>query len=164
MDSKDDVSLTSFRPLSPDTSKSSFSLARLFQRKRPEARVEVKIDSSKKHRPVSPLVSPRSSPQLQKRAFATKSPELLRSWSASPLIGRKTSPQSSAGIGGRRAPPGYRNVHAVLGRLNAAADGRGQVSTEYTLWPPLTVSILEKFIVGNIMSAFDLSVLKPKPK
>ena len=129
MDSEDDVRLTSFRPLSPDTSQSSFSLARLFQRKRPEARVEVKIDSTKKHRPVSPLVSPRSSPQLQKRVSTTKNPELPRSWSASPLIGRRrTSAPGSVGIGSRRNSPGYRNVHAVLGRLNAAADGRGQVS------------------------------------
>ncbi|KAM7438945.1 hypothetical protein ABFA07_011646 [Porites harrisoni] len=132
MDSEDDVRLTSFRPLSPDTSQSSFSLARLFQRKRPEARVEVKIDSTKKHRPVSPLVSPRSSPQLQKRVSTTKNPELPRSWSASPLIGRRrTSAPGSVGIGSRRNSPGYRNVHAVLGRLNAAADGRGQLRQEY---------------------------------
>ena len=130
MDSEDHVSLTSFRPLSPDTSKSSFSLARLFQRKRPEARVEVKIDSKKKH-PVSPLVSPRSSPQLKKRVSTSKSPEIHRSWSSSPVVGRKISGRASPVVGSRRASPGYRaNVHAVLGRLNAAADGRGQVSIE----------------------------------
>lgn len=133
MDSEDNVSLTSFRPLSPDTSKSSFSLARLFQRKRPEARVEVKIDSKKKHRPVSPLVSPRSSPQLQKRVSTSKSPEIHRSWSSSHVVGRKISGHASPVVGSRRASPGYRaNVHAVLGRLNAAADGRGQVSIEKT--------------------------------
>ena len=126
MDSEDDVSLTSFRPLSPDRSKPGTFLARFFQKKRPEARVEVKIDSSKKHRPVSPLVSPRSSPQLQKRASTSKSPELQRSWSASPLIGRRTSANANPH---RRASHGYRNVHAVLGRLNAAADGQGQVNT-----------------------------------
>ena len=131
MDSEEDVSLslTSFRPLSPDNSKSSFSLARFFQRKRHGARVEVKVDASKSQRPVSPLTSPRSSPQLQKR---TKSPEpLQRSWSASPLISRRSSSQAGSSVPSRRASPGHRNVHvhAVLGRLNAAADGRGQVST-----------------------------------
>ena len=131
MDSKEDVSLTSFRPLSPDNSKSSFSLARFFQRKRHGARVEVKVDASKGQRPVSPLTSPRSSPKLQKR---TKSPETLqRSWSASPLISRRPSGQAGSSVPSRRASPGHRNVHAVLGRLNAAADGRGQVSTLY-LW------------------------------
>lgn len=124
MDSAEDVTLTSFRPLSPDTSKSSFSLARFFQRKRHGARVEVKVDASKTQRPVSPLTSPRSSPQLQKRV---KSPEPLpRSWSASPLISRRSSVPAAGPV--RRPPAGYRNVHAVLGRLNAAADGRGQVS------------------------------------
>ena len=131
MDSDDEVSLTSFRPLSPDTSKSSFSLARFFQRKRPEARVQVKVDSSKKHRSASPLVSPRSSPQLQKRASATKNPEIQRSWSSSPLMGaRKASAPGNTVVGGRGrrpSPASYRNVYAVLGRLNAAAGGRGQV-------------------------------------
>lgn len=123
--SEEDVSLTSFRPLSPDNSKSSFSLARFFQRKRHGARVEVKVDASKSQRPVSPLASPRSSPQLR-----PKSPEpLQRSWSASPLISRRSSSQSGSSVPSRRASPGHRNVHAVLGRLNAAADGRGQVST-----------------------------------
>ena len=125
MDSEKDVSLTSFRPLSPDNSKSSFSLARFFQRKRHGASVEVKVDASKSQRPVSPLTSPRSSPQLQKRV---KSPEpLQRSWSASPLISRRSSAQTAGSASLRRASPGYRNVHAVVGRLNAAADGRGQV-------------------------------------
>ena len=131
MDSEDEISLTSFRPLSPDTSKSSFSLARFFQRKRPEARVEVKVDSSKKHRSVSPLVSPRSSPQMQRRA-------------SSPLLGaRKISAHGhSAVVGGRGrrpTPAGYRNVHAVLGRLNAAADGRGQVRLNVILKKPVDV-------------------------
>ena len=89
--------------------------------------MEVKVDPSKSQRPVSPLTSPRSSPQLQKR---TKSPEpLQRSWSASPLIGRRSSAQVGSSLPSRRASPGHRNVHAVLGRLNAAADGKGQVST-----------------------------------
>ena len=126
MDSEEDVSLTSFRPLSPDNSKSTFSLARFFQRKRHGARVEVKVDSSKSQRPASPLTSPRSSPQLQKR---TKSPEpIQRSWSASPLVSRRSSAQTGGSVPLRRVSPGYRNVHAVLGRLNAAADGKGQVS------------------------------------
>ena len=125
MDSGDDVSLTSFRPLSPENSKSSFSLARFFQRKRHGVRVEVKVDTSASQRPASPLTSPRSSPQLQKRA---KSPEpLQRSWSSSPMVGRRTSAHGPS-VPARRASPGYRNVHAVLGRLNAAAGGRGQVS------------------------------------
>lgn len=125
MDSEEDVRLTTFRPLSPDNSKSSFSLARFFQWKRHGARVEVKVDASKSQRPVTPLTSPRSSPKLQKR---TKSPEpLQRSWSASPLIGRRSSAQAGSSVHSRRASPGH--VHAVLGRLNAAAGGRGQVST-----------------------------------
>lgn len=123
--------MTSFRPLSPDTSKSSFSLARFFQRKRPEARVEVKIDSSKKHRSVSPLVSPRSSPQVQRRA-------------SSPLLGaRKTSAHGHSAVDGGRgrrpSPAGYRNVHAVLGRLNAAAGGRGQVRLNIISKKPVDV-------------------------
>lgn len=126
MDSEENVRLTSFRPLSPDNSKSTFSLARFFQRKRHGARVEVKVDASRSQRPSSPLTNPRSSPQLQKR---TKSPEpLQRSWSASPLISRRSSAQAGGSVHLRRASPGCRNVHAVLGRLNAAADGRGQVS------------------------------------
>lgn len=134
MDSEEDVSLTSFRPLSPDNSKSSFSLARFFQRKRHGARVEVKVDASKNQRPVSPLTSPRSSPQLQKRV---KSPDpMQRSWSASPLISRRSSAPAVASVPGRRASPGSRNVHAVLGRLNAAADGRGQVSIQWEVYIP----------------------------
>ena len=127
MDSEEDVRLTSFRPLSPDASKSSFSLARFFQRKRYGPRVEVKVDASKSQRPASPLTSPRSSPQLHKRV---KSPEpiMQRPWSASPLISRRSSAPPGVSVHSRRASPGYCNVHAVLGRLNAAADGRGQVS------------------------------------
>lgn len=139
MDPEDDVKLTSFRPLSPDTSKSSFSLVRFFQRKRQDARVEVMVDSSRTHRPVSTLVSPRSSPQLQQRRVpATKTSDLQRSWPTSPLLGRKSSYHSNPAISSRirrPSPAGYRNVHAVLGRLNAAADGRGQVSV-YKLCSP----------------------------
>ena len=124
-DSNDDVTLTSFRPISPENSKTGFSLARFFQRKRHDARVEGKVNAAKSQRIASPLTSPRSSPKLQKR---TKSPEpLYRSWSSAlPLVGHRTSAHSTS-VPARRVSPGYRNVHAVLGRLNAAAGERGQV-------------------------------------
>ena len=124
-DSNDDVTLTSFRPISPENSKTGFSLARFFQRKRHDARVEGKVNAAKSQRRASPLTSPRSSPKLQKR---TKSPEsLYRSWSSAlPLVGHRTSAHSTS-VPARRVSPGYRNVHAVLGRLNAAAGERGQV-------------------------------------
>ena len=144
MDSEEDVRLTSFRPLSPDNSKSSFSLARFFHRKRHGARVEVKVDASKSQRPVSP----RNSPQLQTRA---KSPEpLQRSWAASPLIHRRSSAQAGSSVPPRRASAGHRNVHAVLGRLNAAADGRGQVST---CWQK------KKIWVGNLKCFQEMLLL-----
>ena len=131
-DSEDNVRLTSFRPLSPETTTSTFSLARFFQRKRPEARVAVKVDSSKKQASFNSLVIPRNSPQLQKRTSisSTRNPDLQRPWSSSPLVGRKASYHSSAVVGSRIRHPssaGSRNVHAVLGRLDAAAGGRGQV-------------------------------------
>ena len=61
---------------------------------------------------------------------------------SSPLLGaRKISAHGhSAVVGGRGrrpTPAGYRNVHAVLGRLNAAADGRGQVRLNPILKKPV---------------------------
>lgn len=120
--SEDDVRLTSFRPLSPDTPKSTFSLARFFQRKRPEA----EVDSSTKQPPITP--------QLPNRGPvpSTRNPDPQRSSSTSaPLIGPRTNYHHGGQVvGGRKRHPssaGSRNVHAVLGRLNAAAGGRGQV-------------------------------------
>ncbi|XP_068752478.1 1-phosphatidylinositol 3-phosphate 5-kinase-like isoform X2 [Montipora capricornis] len=135
-DSQDNVRLTSFRPLSPETTTSIFSLARFFQRRRPEARVAVKVDSAKKQGSLNSLVNPRNSPQLQKRTSisSTRNPDLQRTWSSSPLVGRKASYHSSAVVGSRIRHPssaGSRNVHAVLGRLDAAAGGRGQLRQEY---------------------------------
>lgn len=124
--SQEDVSLTSFRPLSPDETKSTFSLARFFQRKRPEAGVTVKVDT--------PTTQSSVSPQLQNRGSApsTRNPDPQRSSStSSPLIGPRTNYHHGGPVvGGRIRQPssaGSRNVHAVLGRLNAAAGGRGQV-------------------------------------
>ena len=120
MDEGDDIKLTSFRPLSPDDSKSSFSLARFFQRKRPQVRVEVQVNAPSSSRQAGVLGSQRSTPQPQQGAKGAES------WS-SPLLYRKASGSYGVGVGARFATPGYRNISAVLGRLSAAADGRGQV-------------------------------------
>ena len=123
--SHEDVRLTSFRPLSPDETKSTFSLARFFQRKRPEAVVTVKVDT--------PTTESSVSPQLQERRSApsTRSPDPQRSSSiSSPRGPRANYHLGGPVVGGRIRQPssaGSRNVHAVLGRLNAAAGGRGQV-------------------------------------
>ena len=125
--SQEDVRLTSFRPLSPDETKSTFSLARFFQRKRPEAVVTVKVDT--------PTTESSVSPQLQERgsAASTRSPDPQRSSStSSPRGPRANYHHGGPVVDGRTRQPqpssaGSRNVHAVLGRLNAAAGGRGQV-------------------------------------
>ena len=122
---EEDVRLTSFRPLSPDTPKSTFSLARFFQRKRPEAGVTNEVDSSTKQ--------PSINLQLPNRGSvpSTRNPDQRSSFTSAPPIGPRTNYlHGGQVVGGRKRHPssaGSRNVHAVLGRLNAAAGGRGQV-------------------------------------
>ena len=150
-DSNDDLTLTSFRPISPEHSKTGFSLARFFQRKRHEERVEVRVDATNSQRPASPSTSPLSSPKPQNRA---KSPEPFhRSWTSA--LGHRASAHSTP-VPKRRASPGYRNVHAVLGRLNAAAGGRGQVSLD------LCTCSVAMHGLGKLSESSNFSWLEPE--
>ena len=120
---EEEHSLTSFKPLSPDSSKSGFSFTRFFQRKKPESSPEDGTSGSERSSPLtarrtSPRPSTTNSPQLA----GAKGPEPSRGWS-SPLQNRRMTPY------GGGSPSGYRNLTTVLGRLTAVnvAHRKGQV-------------------------------------
>lgn len=120
---EEEHSLTSFKPLSPDSSKSGFSFTRFFQRRKPESSPEDGTSGSERSSPLttrrtSPRPSTTNSPQLAR----AKGPEPSRGWS-SPLQNRRMTPY------GGGSPSGYRNLTAVLGRLTAVnvAHRKGQV-------------------------------------
>ena len=120
---EEEHSLTSFKPLSPDSSKSGFSFTRFFQRRKPESSPEDGTSGSERSSPLtarrtSPRPSTTNSPQLA----GAKGPEPSRGWS-SPLQNRRMTPY------GGGSPSGYRNLTTVLGRLTAVnvAHRKGQV-------------------------------------
>lgn len=122
----DEHSFTSFKPLSPESTKGSFSLSKFFQWKSSEPkplpktseaqnvpRVEVKNEAEPK---CSPTPSQgRSSPS----SLRSKIP---RSWSSPRFQRRQGSGLSSSPGQGKQPPQGYRNLSALFKRLSAVAD------------------------------------------
>jgi hypothetical protein len=123
----EEFSFTSFTPLSPEASKGSFSLSKLFQWKSSEPRTAPKargenvapnaqgsLQTQAKNIPT--LSQGQSSPSIQTETSWRKVP---RSWS-SPRFQRR---QGSVSPGqGKYVPQGYRNLSALFKRLSAVAD------------------------------------------
>lgn len=121
-----EYSFTSFTPLSPESTKGSFSFSKFFQWKSSESKpipkssgaealphVEVKNEAKSKSSP-TPNQGRSLSPSLRSK--------IPRSWSSPRFQRRQGSGLSGSPGQGKHLPQGYRNLSALFKRLSAAAD------------------------------------------